>query len=590
MQPPAPHCTVRQFRQILFWPVQLVSPARGVAIRRHWESLQADQRGIWHEVDDEFTGDPRLFHERHYHEFVTFLPYVQQFLYGSELGKAGADAYGESPVRVFRRRDVARVRLFLERDGAPLDLDVAHVDLYFFYDLDIAILALEVHAAGLSLAQVHDVMFRLGRAYPAFWTPDGAPGNCAHRVQWLAADGAVLAESDYHDRDAYLRYVCENRAPRLSSHWEFLLRPMASHHVDHGGGVRLRLLEYYRMPLMAYLALDDPTALQRADFIRLAFVSAPQHPVDSWRCDSPEPAGGTMAGAWPDETDFEARYCHDRHWHGRAGRRAVRYMNCGHAMVVVGHAGSDYFTDPSTGVLGQFRHGLFLLGLIAHMQKAALLMLSDRLTIAIGRLDITDGRSVRLFRRSIRESLEIFLRFNHRYWFHEVTDQADGRRLFRLWCEHLGSDRLFAETRDEIQDMNHYLETGSTRRQTNTVVRLTVVTTFGLVGTVATGMLGMNLIAAADEPIATRIAMFLLVLVPSIALTLYTVSKSARLAEFLEVLADERVDARGKLAAFTGVWRRRPGPPEAPLGGIGPALDRVTPPATPRADPLGPSW
>jgi Mg2+ and Co2+ transporter CorA len=38
------------------------------------------------------------------------------------------------------------------------------------------------------------------------------------------------------------------------------------------------------------------------------------------------------------------------------------------------------------------------------------------------------------------------------------------------------------------------------RRQANTVVRLTVVTTFGLIGTVVTGFLGMNLLALADAP------------------------------------------------------------------------------------------
>lgn len=50
--------------------------------------------------------------------------------------------------------------------------------------------------------------------------------------------------------------------------------------------------------------------------------------------------------------------------------------------------------------------------------------------------------------------------------------------------------------------MNNYLDSDSTRRQTNTVLRLTVVTILGLIGTVATGFLGMNLIAAADEPLA----------------------------------------------------------------------------------------
>ena len=42
--------------------------------------------------------------------------------------------------------------------------------------------------------------------------------------------------------------------------------------------------------------------------------------------------------------------------------------------------------------------------------------------------------------------------------------------------------------------MNEYLDTDSVRRQANTILRLTVVTIFGLIGTVATGFLGMNLL------------------------------------------------------------------------------------------------
>ena len=59
--------------------------------------------------------------------------------------------------------------------------------------------------------------------------------------------------------------------------------------------------------------------------------------------------------------------------------------------------------------------------------------------------------------------------------------------------------------RAEVEDMNEYLDTDSVRRQANTLLRLTVVTIFGLIGTVATGFLGMNLIAEAERPLGWRI-------------------------------------------------------------------------------------
>ncbi len=105
--------------------------------------------------------------------------------------------------------------------------------------------------------------------------------------------------------------------------------------------------------------------------------------------------------------------------------------------------------------------------------------------------------------------------------------------------------------------MNSYLDTDSLRRQANTVVKLTVVTTFGLIGTVATGFLGMNLLAEADSPIERRVFLFLLVLAAAILMTLYTVSKSKRMSDFLDALSDERLSMRAKFGALVDVWRTR---------------------------------
>ena len=120
----------------------------------------------------------------------------------------------------------------------------------------------------------------------------------------------------------------------------------------------------------------------------------------------------------------------------------------------------------------------------------------------------------------------------------------------------LGNDALYTEIHGEIWDMSAYLEADTLRRQANTVVRLTVVTTFGLIGTVATGFLGMNLFSLAEAPTAEKIAWFVAVIVPVTALTFYTIVKSKRLSDFLEALSDERMPARAKLASLGDVWRR----------------------------------
>lgn len=543
-----PEQQVRHFRQILLWPLQLMPIREGAQIQKHWELLEGDTAGNpWHSVEDEFTGDPTRFQERHYSEFVAFLPYVQRFLYGE--GAARGSPAGESPIRVFRRSDVARVRLTLPGDQAdPMVFDVAHVDLYFFFDIDVAILVVEIFSEELTLAHAQDTLYRFGRAYPTHWGADGQGGHCLQRVEWLTAAGEVLATSDYERREKYLAYVCRYRAPCVGSHWEFLLRPLVPHHSDEKGPIRYRQIEYHRMPMLAYLALDDPRLLTRADFVRLALVTAPGEPA-------------TLPFSERYVQDFEARYCCDRYWNDRSeGPPGTRYMCCGDAFMMVGSAAVHFFVDRESGLLGQFRHQYFLLLLIPQFHKAALLMLSDRLVQDLNRLDIHDAESVKRFKREIRQLKEIFLRFTHRYWFHQVSDQAQANELYRMCNDYLGTERLYAELRQEIQDMSEYLDSDSLRRQANTVVRLTVVTTFGLIGTVATGFLGMNLIAAADSSTLLKLAYFAIVLIPTAWLALYTIVKSKRLSDFLEALADERLPSRAKFSAFVDVWRKRPRP------------------------------
>jgi len=537
--------TVRHFRQIVLWPLQLMPLRESAQIQQHWEVLKQGGEGSpWREVQDEFTGDPGQFQDRHYAEFVTFLPYVQRLLYGE--GAARGSRGSGSPIRVFRRSDIARVRLTFPGDEAnPSVCEVAHLDLYFFYDIDVVVLTVEIAAEGIDLARAQDMLYRFGRAYPTHWEADGTGSHCLARVEWLSASGQVLAASDYERREKYLAHVCRYRAADIASHWDFVLRPFVHHHSDDQGPVRFRLVEYHRMPVLGYLAMQDARQLTRADFVRLALVTGAGDP-------------GTLPFSERHLREFEYRYCYDRYWDAEgAGPPGTRYMCCGHAFMLVGDASDRYFIDRSSGLLEQFRHQYFLLFLIAHFHKAALLMLSDRLVDALNRLDIQDADSVRRFKRAIRQLKEIFLRFTHRYWFHQISNQPQAKELYRMCCEFLGTDRLFSEVREEIQDMSEYLDSDSLRRQANTVVRLTVVTTFGLIGTVATGFLGMNLIAEADNPLWVKIAYFLLAAVPIAWVTLYTIVKSKRLSDFLEALSDERLPARAKLAALVDVWRTR---------------------------------
>ena len=149
--------TVRHFRQSLLWPLQLMPREGDRSDRRPWEQLlEAGGAQPWHAVVDEYTGEASGFHERHYNEFVTFLPYVQRFLYGdgSNRGRTG----GASSMQVLRRDDVRQVRVTLQAGEAPVTLQVEHIDLYFFYDVDVVMLNVEVCADDLPLAVAQEVL------------------------------------------------------------------------------------------------------------------------------------------------------------------------------------------------------------------------------------------------------------------------------------------------------------------------------------------------------------------------------------------------------------------------------------------------
>ena len=266
---------VRHFRQVLLWPLRLMPIPDSASRRPPWQVLRdLGEASPWREVIQEFAGRSGRFQERHYNEFVTFLPYVQRFLYGDgRSGSAPAGDKGDAPMRVFRRHDITQVRTVARLGDAPVTLDIKHVDLYFFFDVDVVLLNVEVIANDLQLSQAQELLYRFGRGYPSGWDAQGHALHSLAGVEWLGAEGQVLSRSDAQQRDLFMAHLAEHRAPRIAAHWAFMLRPLLCDHSDEPGDLRFRQIEYYRMPLMGYLSLDDPRALSRSDFIRLGLVT-----------------------------------------------------------------------------------------------------------------------------------------------------------------------------------------------------------------------------------------------------------------------------------------------------------------------------
>lgn len=538
---------VRYFREVLFWPVQLMPLGVGGSAQPHWKLLaQGGENNPWRRLEDRFQPGAPDFEERHYKEFVAFLPYVQRFIYGeshSRMSHGGDDPPGGSAIRIFRRYDVAAVRMVLHEGDAPIALTVEHVELWFFEDINLAFLKLEVAGTDLRLADACDLLYRFGRTYPTGWDRDGHGKHNVYHAEWLAADGTVLVESDSHDQEKFLSYTREHRSPGTSATWAFLLRPLVLDPSDEAGVLRYRQIEYHRMPLMAFLAVDDPRGMGRENWLRLGLV-ATLHPDEA------------LPVRDADVIDFEPRYCYDRFWTDSDAGPNTRFLCTGRAFIVVGDSCADYFCDPTRGILSQFRHQYVLLFVIAHFHRAALLVFSDRLVDAVHDLDIRLPQSISRFRRRIYAGFEAFLRFTHRYWFHELSERPHVQALYRMCSDHLGNDALYQEVKEELRDMSQYLDSNAQRQQSTTIVRLTVVTTFSMVGTVATGLLGMNLISEADAPMLTRVMYFLVTTLVTALFMLLAILKSKQLSDVMDVLADDQKSLRVRLAALGNAWRR----------------------------------
>jgi hypothetical protein len=565
--PESAAATVREFRHILLWPLQLRRLRRETGYASYWDVLRANP-GPWKEVKDNLLVEDESA-QSSYQEFVYFLPYVQRFLYG--FGEA--DAQTPSSLHMFRRDDIATARVRLQADAAPVDLEVARTRLVFFYDQDVAILAFEVVARDLPLEHAIELMDRFGRPYPPYWESPGQGAHCVHSVEFRDAGGALLSTSDYGDRDKYVGLVRDIKQTPLSLHWEYLLHPMVPAYL--GGG----LLQYYqienkRIPIMTYLAFDDPRALTRGDLARIGFAA-------KWGPSETQPFAPRFLA------DFEQKYCYDRYWDAGtgAGGMNTRFVFCGVAFAMI-----TKHEDERTDLVHTFRRQFYQIGLIANFHKAALLNLSNRFSIAVERLRVGDYASVRVFKDSVREALELFLRFNHRYWFHEISNQVLATDIFRRWAHQLGSDALFAEVREEAQDINQYLDADRTRKFGDNAMRLTVVSALGMAGTVVTGFLGMNLFSHADRTGWDKFWIFIVVFVPTVLLGLYTVVLSKRIATFFEALSSERLTWRQKFGAFRQIWRP---PPRAPkvrkrvAGGDEPTRRSAGQPPSQRA-PSGP--
>ena len=209
----------------------------------------------------------------------------------------------------------------------------------------------------------------------------------------------------------------------MYSHWQVFLgdqiKPFetARNRVD--SGLYLQQLIDDRIPGMSFISVDNPSEIHQDDLDRLPAFDSP-------------------------DLDYE------REFRGRL-RDSLQYTRFQHRGTIYYCNGTSFavlhkFGPFSDFLLTHFRRHYTYLGVIAHFQHAALLYFADELAETAKVLAAQSGNddySNPAWAERIRSLQRRFLKFRTRSYFTEVSNQIQGKDLFRLWFGQLGTQVLF---------------------------------------------------------------------------------------------------------------------------------------------------
>ena len=450
---------VKKFHLQLIWPVLLRGkpeerPGEATPLVNAWADWFVANAG-WADplagfARDEVTPIPD---EYRYEETVYFHPFFRDFLMGD-----GGTMKRDLSARFLTRGDVRQVRVEIE--GLSRDtFDVGRVQLHLLKPC-VALLCVEVAAAGLPLWELQRLQDRVRRIYPPYWEAGGVPGLTPQRVAWLGADGSAVCESDVTaSRGAFEAFARAGAEPPVCAHWQHFfgpLEPLKTRRQLVDRSLCYQQVTDERIPVMSYFAVPEPRRVTEGDFDRLTFVD--------------DGTDEDEIGSHPYNPEFLRR--------GRAGHSYERFSHYGttylcssYGFTAVGKSG--WFFE--NVVLTHFRHHYFRMGLVAHYQRAALLYFADELSDAIKSLaglgpreELNDGN----FRQHLEDVQMSFLKFRSRAYFPEATRQLQGQELWELWFRHLNSQKLFDLVDASSERITNVLAQSETRALTGAQLEL----------------------------------------------------------------------------------------------------------------------
>jgi hypothetical protein len=258
----------------------------------------------------------------------------------------------------------------------------------------------------------------------------------------------------------FKEFVDIGSEPPMLAHWQAFfgdeIQPLKNAYIRNERGLYLQQLIDDRIPSMSFIAVDSPSEIPQDDLDRLPAFDAPGLDYDS---------------------DFRDRL-RDGFQYTRFRHNGTTYYGNGTSFAVV--CGTDGFTNI---LLTHFRRHYTHMGLIAQFQHSALLYFADEMADTAKLLSGAKSDkelSNPVWATRIRDLQQSFLKFRTRSYFTEVSNQIQGKDLFRLWFDHLRTAALFDRVSDTNSELYEALENHEMKLLAQAQTRLSEIATWGL--------------------------------------------------------------------------------------------------------------
>ena len=424
---------VDPFDMTFVWPLRLRDPGDGKEVGRETVK-RALVDGGWEQVKDLVRRNGRPEEDGYaYAEMVYFHPFVQNFLYGRNGARAHFDLY------YLPRLDGKKLEI---EEGTWEEEFVVREVLFHSFDGEIAVLTLRLGATRpVTWDSVRNTISLMRTAYFQHYSTiqeevgqQGAKATVwrgGGGIEEVHIEGMPAGTGEKHaDRKLEMQSALGTLEPKLYRHWSELLGPLEK------AGIKARPLGDHRIPVMAFLGLDDPTCLEPSEWFALSEADSAKFP--------------RYAPAFRENALAEATY--DRWWDGSDTKLRHRYLAGPMTYFSVMAAPADrppWFEQLRT----RWRRQHYQMFLLAHCQRAVLLDLQERIARAA---DKAGGDNAALLSEieGIQNRMAVFSSSRS---FREISPQVQGQELYSLLRKQLSLDSLYAEVINDRSLLGNWL-------------------------------------------------------------------------------------------------------------------------------------